>query len=111
MPISGLGKHKSAQLREIEIFTETGKRLDGIQVTDKWIDESIRFLVREIRPMLHDNIEMSAIVEGATPVVITARKLYRSWQRKISIDKLSKLFEELGETLEYEAKTTARSIR
>lgn len=79
--LNGLSKADTLRLVEIEKFAETGERLDGLQVTDTWVEESIKFLVSEFRPRL-EAFEAVARREDAYCLVhIEAKKVYRLWKK------------------------------
>jgi hypothetical protein len=97
--LRGLSKADTLRLVEIEQFIETGTRPDGLQVTDKWVDDSIKFLARELRPTLELWNESSDAQDALILVAIPARKLYRAWKRG---EPLEPLFEELGVGIAHE---------
>lgn len=77
----GLSKADTLRLAVIEHYVETGQRPDGLQVTDEWIDESIKFLAKELRPTLDAWAEIADREEKSALVALEARKVMRLWNR------------------------------
>jgi len=94
--LRGLSKADTLKLVEIEKFVETGKRADGLQVTDEWIDEALKFMARELRPTLESWAEMGDQSTEDTLTVLQAKKLYRVWKKGVKGKQLRLHFEELG---------------
>jgi len=80
----GLSKADTLRLAVIEHYVETGQRPDGLHVTDEWIDESIKFLTKELRPTLDAWAEIADREEKSSLVALEARKVLRMWKRKRS---------------------------
>lgn len=78
----GLSKENTLRLAVIEHYVETGKRPDGLQVTDEWVDEAIKFLAKELRPTLDAWAEIADREEKTSLVAMEARKVLRLWKRK-----------------------------
>ena len=94
--LRGLRKDETLQLVEIENFVATGKRLDDLQVTDEWVDESIKFLSTKLRP----NLESFAVVadrESAYSLVqIEAKKVCQLWKRGVTGDQMDVALDRLA---------------
>jgi len=103
--LRGLSKAKTIQLVEIEEYVKTGKRPDGSQVTDAWIDESMKFLVEEIRPTLDAWNEVADERGLDIDIVIAAGKLYRAWKKGVRGAALNGMFETLGKRIKKEQET------
>lgn len=94
--MEGLSKADTLRLAEIEHYAETGKRPDGMQVTDAWVDESMKFLVEEFRPMHDAWVGIKGDEDLLIDVDIAAGKLYRLWRRGVRGEALDAAFENLG---------------
>ncbi len=101
--LRGMSKADTLRLVEIEAYVATGKRPDGLQVTDEWVDEAIKFLARELRPTLDAWVEMGAQVDRYMPVVIAAGKLSRARKQGRNGQALRPFYRELDESLRNEA--------
>lgn len=108
--LRGMSKADTLRLMEIEAYVATGKRSDGLQVTDTWIDESIKFLTVQVRPTLDAWVEMGNQVDRYLPVVLAARKLNRARKQGKKGSALKPFYRELNDALEIEAKLTQAEI-
>lgn len=106
--LRGMSKADTLRLVEIETYVATGKRPDGLQVTDAWIDESIKFLAAQLRPTLDAWVEMGNQVDRYMPVVIAAGKVQRARKRGARGSALKPLYKELDEALENEVRMSAQ---
>jgi len=98
--LRGLSKANTIRLVEIEHYVKTGTRPDGMHVTDEWVDDSIAFLARELRPTLEAWASISDDEELSSSVAREARKVYRLWSRHADQDNLDQAFEALGKAIE-----------
>jgi hypothetical protein len=92
----GLSKAETLRLIEIEQFVETGERMDGLQVTDEWVEDSIKFLASKMRPTLEAWASIGDTQTREALIVIEAKKLWRLWNRGVRGEKLEAAFEALG---------------
>ena len=99
----GLTKAETLLLVEIEHYVETGKRPDGLQVTDEWIDESMKFLAGKLRLTLELWSMATDGWDSLIPTGIAARKLYRAWRGGRPLDAL---FAKLGEAIKNQKKSS-----
>lgn len=99
--LRGLSKADTLLLIEIERYVETGKRADGLHVTDEWIDQCMKFMAGELRSTLEAWAHMGDEHEGSQLTSLAARKLHRAWKKGQPLDAL---FEELGEALAHAKK-------
>jgi hypothetical protein len=87
---------KEEELQDIEHFSETGKRKDGLTATDKWVEESLAKSAKEVRE-LQDRCDVHwQTAEDFCEITQAARKLYRAWRKKEPVEGL---FQELGTAL------------
>ena len=93
--IPGLNKQDSILLREIEHFAKTGDRLDGLQVTDEWVDQAVQFLTRELRPTLEAWHEIGKILDRESAIVRSAKRLHKAWKKGARGSSLDKHFRDL----------------
>lgn len=87
---------KEEELEDIKHFLETGKRKDGLAVTDDWIEKSLKKTTEEIQE-LKDRCEIH--FQTAREVIEShqaAQKLYQAWKKG---GNLEPLFETLGQAL------------
>lgn len=96
----GLSKADTLRLAEIEHYVETGKRPDGLQVTDEWVDESMKFLAGELRPTLTAWAEIADEAEKTALVALEARKVYRLWRRGVDGADLDAAFKDMESAIE-----------
>lgn len=90
--LEGLSKPETLLLVEIERFVETGDRVDGLQVTDEWIDEAIKFLTSKLRPKFEAFSIVSAREDAYCLVHIETKKALRLWKRGERGEKLDDAF-------------------
>jgi hypothetical protein len=93
--LRGLSKADTLRLVEIEQYVKTGKRPDGLQVTDEWVDESMRFLAGNMRPKLEAWAEIADQSDKDALVALAARKLCRLWKRGVNGEQREAAFQEL----------------
>lgn len=115
MPIYGLGDERESRFVEIEYFVKNGKRIDGLHVTTQWVFDSLKFVTEMLRETLDDNAKMSLWIEGHTPIVVSARQLWkachsvlRRTRRGELPDKIIAKVNSLEESFEYERKVSER---
>lgn len=109
--LRGLSKDNTIRLVEIEGYIKTGKRPDGLQVTDAWVDESMKFLVEEMRPTLTAWNEVADEHGLEIDIVIAAGKLYGMWRKGVRGAALNGLFMRLGKALSREQRARlARNV-
>lgn len=78
--LEGLSKADTLRLVEIEHYVKTGKRPDGLQVTDEWVDEAMGFLAGHFREMLDAWSKMFALRDEYLMVDKHARGALRAWR-------------------------------
>lgn len=105
--LEGLSKAETLLLVEIERFVETGERVDGLQVTDEWVEESIKFLASKLRPKLEAFSTVSAREDAYCLVHIEAKKIHGLWKRGVTGEKLDASQRLLGKRIQ-EAETLAK---
>ena len=68
-----------AEFKDFEHFVETGKRLEGVRVTDAWVEKALERCLLEIKE-LEDRID---IFQETAQTCVSARsaglKIYRAW--------------------------------
>lgn len=101
--LPGMSKADTLRLAEIETYIVTGKRADGLQVTDAWIAEALQFLVTHLRPTIDAWVEMGRQIDRYVPVVIATGKVRRAQKRGVGGAALGVLYKELDAALENEA--------
>ena len=84
------------ELQEIEHFCATGKRTNGVRVTDRWVEESLGKTVKEIHEQSDACDTHDAVSTKFTEITMEARKVYRAWKRGEDIELLMK---DLGKAL------------
>lgn len=102
----GLSKEDTLRLAEIEHYAKTGKRLDGLHVTDEWVDESIKFMAKELRPTIEAWGEIADREEHSSLVALEARKVLRLWKRgqkgkPVTPEKMNAAFHALDEAVQH----------
>lgn len=108
--LPGMSKADTLRLAEIETYVATGKRADGLQVTDAWISESLQFLVTHLRPTIDAWVEMGCQIDGYVPIVIAAGKVRRAQKRGVRGATLRLLYKELDVALENEALSARQAL-
>jgi len=98
--LNGLSKAETLLLVEIEHFTKTGQRPDGLQVTDEWVDESIKFLASKLRPTIESKAIISKREDAYCAVHVEAKKVWRLWKKGVTGEKLDAAFRRLEPEIE-----------
>jgi hypothetical protein len=93
--LNGLSKAETLLLVEIEHFAKTGQRPDGLQVTDEWVDESIKFLASKLRPAIESKAVISKREDAYCLVHIEAKKVWQLWKRGKTGEELDVAFRRL----------------
>lgn len=93
--LNGLSKAETLLLTEIECFSKTGQRPDGLQVTDEWVDKSIMFLAEKMRPLIESKAVISKREDAYCLVHIEAKKVWQLWKKGVTGEKLDAAFRQL----------------
>lgn len=93
--LNGLSKAETLLLVEIEHFAKTGQRPDGLQATDEWVDEALRFLVSKLRPTIESKAIISKREDAYCAVHIEAKKVWRLWKKGVTGEELDAAFRRL----------------
>lgn len=115
MPVYGLGDERECRFVEIEYFVKTGRRVDGRHATNQWVADSLKFVAETLRETLDDNASMSLWIEGNTPIVVSAKQLWKACHRVLRKTRRGELpdtiitrLNNLEESFEYERKLSEK---
>lgn len=98
--LNGLTKAETLRLVEIEGFAESGTRLDGLHVTDTWVEESIQFLVTKLRPRIEAFTAVASREEAYCLVHLEAKKAHRLWKRGADAADIAKAMNQLEQRIQ-----------